>query len=296
MNTKWVQESMGTCMKHSIAMEAVRYEGRTDWQQILIGYNQDLGEFLVLDGQLQSASVDEFIYHECLVQPAMVSHPDPRRVLILGGGEGATLREVLRHPSVERVVMVEIDDQVVKLCQCYLPAYSAGAFQDPRTQLVIGCARAWLENTSERFDVIISDLTEPEEGSLSTRLFSRDFFELAQQRLTAQGVLAVQASCGSFGYHERHCLVARTCRSVFPEVRSMLVGIPSFNTQWAFLMTGRVLSSQQVDQRLRERGLNKVLRFYDGESHQRLMALPLCLRRQLERAGPLLREEQVVSR
>jgi spermidine synthase len=292
---RWIDERWGNSIRHSIALERVHYEGSTAWQQVLIANNRDLGDFLVLDGQLQSAQCDEFIYHECLVHPILLSHHQPRSVLILGGGEGATLREVLRHPCVERVLMLELDPLVVELSRRYLPTFSAGAFDDPRVELVIAEARGWLEQHSETFDVILSDLTEPEEDALSSRLFSRQFFQLARTRLKAGGMLATQASCGAFGHLDRHCLIARTCRSVLQGVHSLAVGIPSFNTLWSFVVASSGMFRTQllpweIEAAIKERGL-KGLRFYDPETHQRIFALPLCHREQLQQPGPLLEDE-----
>jgi hypothetical protein len=146
--------------------DRVLVAGRTEFQAFEIFENRLWGRMLILDERLQSAEADEFIYHEALVQPAMLAHPEPRRVLVMGGGEGATLREVLRHPGVTRAVMVDIDGELVGLCREWLPSFHAGAFDDPRTELVFADGRGWLAAQPDRdLDVIILDLPEPlEEG------------------------------------------------------------------------------------------------------------------------------------
>ena len=106
----------------NIKVEKVYYEGKTEYQYVQIFDNKLLGKMLFLDKKIQSAEIDEFVFHESLVHPALLTHPDPQRVLIIGGGEGATLREVLRHGSVKKATMVDIDRKLVELCQKYLPA------------------------------------------------------------------------------------------------------------------------------------------------------------------------------
>jgi spermidine synthase len=183
----------------------------------------------------------------------------------------------------------------VELSRRYLPKFSAGAFDDPRVELVIAEARGWLEQHAETFDVILSDLTEPEEEALSSRLFFRQFFQLARARLKAGGMFASQASSGAFGHLDRHCLIARTCRSVLQGVHSLVVGIPSFNTLWSFVVASSgtfrtKLQSWEIEAAIKARGL-KGLRFYDPEAHQRIFALPLCHRQQLQQPGPVLEDE-----
>ncbi|MEM4204315.1 MAG: methyltransferase domain-containing protein, partial [Candidatus Methanomethylicaceae archaeon] len=156
-------------------------------QQIDVLETEAFGRCLILDGRVQSAQSDEFVYHEALVHPAMVTHPDPRTVLILGGGEGATLREVLRHRTVERAVMVDIDPQVIEVSRRYLPEWSDGAFDDPRAELRIEDAVRYLQETRDRFDIIISDLTEPEPGTPSEPLLSREMFAAMRDCLKPGG-------------------------------------------------------------------------------------------------------------
>jgi spermidine synthase len=126
----YVNPSAATLLR----VKSVLHSSRSAYQQIDVLETEAFGRCLILDGRVQSAEADEFIYHEALVHPAMVTHPDPRQVLILGGGEGATLREVLRHRTVERAVVVEIDPQVIEISRRYLPEWSDGAFDDPRAE------------------------------------------------------------------------------------------------------------------------------------------------------------------
>src|SRR5262249_24128660 len=177
------------------------------------------GKCLVLDGRIQSSVADDFIYHETLVHPAMLLHPRPETALVIGGGEGATLREILRYPSIRRAVMVDIDQAVGRACRRHLPEMHRGAFDDQRVELRHEDARAWLQTTVERFDVAIVDLTEPLEEGPACLLFTREFYRLLSDRLTAQGVLALQAGMTKIGELPFYAAMAPTPVDVFPVVR-----------------------------------------------------------------------------
>lgn len=261
------------------------YSGASRYQQVEVWENPDHGKLLLLDGQLQSATADEFIYHESLVHPALVRCTSPRRALVLGGGEGATLRELLRSEQLKKATMVDIDGEVVELCRRLLPEQSAGAFDDPRTDLVIGDAHKFLAQTSEPYDLIVSDLTEPGIHELSSSLFSREAFRLLGQRLSKGGVLSLQASDGSLGRTQNHLQIIKNLEAVFPRVLTLLVHIPSFCCHWCFALASFHQdlrpTKEVIEQRLRTAGV-RGLRFYDGETDLRLRSLPLYLRNELK--------------
>lgn len=278
----------------AFATEASLFHAQTPFQRAEIHVNPDFGRLLFLDGELQSASGDEFIYHEALVHPALVAHPEPRRVVVLGGAEGATVREVLCHKTVQRAVMIDLDREVVEASKKHLPEFSAGAFSDPRCEVVIGDARAWLEQTRETFDVIVSDLTEPGPGSPSAGLFSREFFRLVQNRLAKGGVLSLQASRANPGCLDMHARIRETLGSVFRTVRTLVCFIPSYACHWAMAVASDVhdpaaLGVDEVDRILLGRGVEG-RRYYDGLTHRRLFALPLYVRRALAEPASILRD------
>ena len=154
------------------------YSGRSRYAKIDIVDTAEYGRMLFLDGIAQSADQDEFIYHESLVHPAMLIHPNPRSVCIVGGAEGATIREVAKYQDVNRIVMVDIDEELVNVCLQHLSSWSKGAYEDPRLELHIGDGRKFLEQTKEIFDVIIVDLNDPTEDSPAVFLFTREFYQL----------------------------------------------------------------------------------------------------------------------
>ncbi len=267
---------------------------RTKYQQVEILENDFLGRFLVLDGKLQSAELDEALYHELLVHPAMLCHPAPRQVLIIGGGEGATLREVLRHPTVERATMVDIDGELVDLCREHLPGWHRGAFDDPRTELCHMDGRQYLEQTGRVFDVVVSDLTDVLEEGLSRALYTEEFYRVVARRLAPRGVVALQAlSLRAAPEYRLHAALAGTLRGIFSSVRSYAEFIPSFDSLWGFLLALRarahLLSPSAMEKRLQARGLGD-LHTLDAEAFARCFALPKPLRAALAAPGPPLRD------
>ena len=277
----WFYDPYTAASVHAHRAGPIVAQVRTAFQQVAIQEFEHLGRCLILDGKIQSAEIDEYIYHELLVQPAMAVHPLPRRILVCGGGEGAPLREILRHPSVELVVMVDIDGELVSLCRRHLTAWHRGAFDDPRVQVVHGDARAYVEESAVQFDVIINDITDPIEGGPSKLLFTRQFYEAAARRLGPGGVFVTQAIGVHYDEGDRlHAAIHHTLARVFPHVRSYADYVQSFDYPWAFVAASSRpywdLQPADVDRTLAARGI--VTRFYDGPTHQRVFNLPKPLR------------------
>jgi spermidine synthase len=279
----------------AIKRNKVLAAGKTSFQEYEIFENALWGKTLILDGRLQSADLDEFVYHEALVHPAMVAHPDPRRVLVMGGGEGATLREVLRHPNVAQAVMVDIDEELVEVCRRFLPTFHNGSFDDPRATLVFADGRAWLANQPEgSFDVIILDLPEPLEEGPASLLFTREMYELVRHKLGPQGLVAVQSGSGNIQGH----LIAdinRTLRVVFPKVSAYTAFVTSFNDLYGFHLAGGEdfgwPSASQVEACLVARGITD-LGWYEPGFAACLPQLPRYLRERLARDGRVLTEAE----
>jgi spermidine synthase len=265
--------------------------GRTPFQEYEIFASPYWGKVLLLDGRLQSAQRDEFIYHEALAHPALLAHPEPRRVLILGGGEGATLREVLRHPQVETAVMVDLDRELVEVCQQWLPEFHQGAFADPRVELVFGDGRAWLADQAEGgFDVILLDLPEPLEEGPALRLFTREFYDLVQRQLPPEGLAAIQS--GVAGPWARLLPdLHRTLKAVFPRVAAYTAFIPSFMDVYGFHLAGghdfNWPSPWDLATRVEDRDL-LALRWLEPEFAAALPLLPAYLQTRLVQEGRVL--------
>jgi spermidine synthase len=287
---QWYTEQFAPTEVHAHAIEETYFAGQTRFQSVAVLRTPVFGKMLVLDGDTQSSQADEKIYHESLVHPAMAAVDERREVLILGGGEGATLREVLRDPTVARCTMVDIDGEVVDLSKRYLPEWSAGAFDDPRARVIIGDALAFLKNDGEQYGVVISDLTEPLADSPSFPLFNGDVFRDIKARLAPGGVYVLQASTAGFHNMALHAKMARSLRRFFGNVASYYTHVPAFDNDWAFIACSdavdvAAISPARIDGYVR--GLRGENWFYDAETHRRLFALPLYLRRELAKDGDL---------
>lgn len=221
---------------YSYRLSKVLYSGKTAYQNVMIADTLNYGRALMLDGAIQSAQDDESLYHEMLVQPAMLRHPEPRDVLIIGGGEGATLREVLVHRSVRSVTMVDIDRELVELCREHLPTWHCGAFDDRRVRLVFDDGRKFLENDSSRYDLVIIDLVDMLDNGPAQKLYTRQFYQMLRPRLRPDALVAIQGMEFSFVDDKAHAALVRTLRSVFPEVHSYRAHIPSFLSSWGFII------------------------------------------------------------
>lgn len=289
----WYRETGTPHEVHSFAASSFFFMGRTALQDVVIFDSHEYGKMLVIDGRTQSAQEDEYIYHEALVHPAMLTHADPRQVLIIGGGEGASLREVLRYRSVERVVMVDIDRELVELCQKWLPEWHQGAFQDPRVELVFADGQDYIDQTALTFDVVIIDICDALEEGPALALYTERFYRKVQSRLASDGLLVVQAMELSGLDYVDHVQVRNTLRRVFPLVRSYATFVPSYWTNWGFLVASHGLDPAGVApglllDRLRTRGatgatdLTTRLAFYDADAHVGMFALPKDVKARLD--------------
>ncbi len=185
-----ITESLYPGWGQTLKQDKVLFEHQTHHQHLVIFKNQQWGTVMMLDGVVQTTEKDEFIYHEMMTHVPMFAHPCPKRVLIIGGGDGGILREVLKHQSVEQVVQVEIDQAVIDMCCQYLPKHSAGAFDDSRVRVIIDDGVNYVNQTSEQFDVIISDSTDPIGPGES--LFTSVFYLGIKKCLSKGGVFVAQ--------------------------------------------------------------------------------------------------------
>ncbi len=186
----WVTETHQNSMRLGFKVEKTLFSGRSRFQQVDVVQTRDHGVMLLNDGLVMLSERDEFIYHEMIAHVPLFVHPNPRRVLVIGGGDGGTVREVLRHPGVERVVMVEIDEMVVNACRKYMPEVSC-ALDDPRLELRIEDGIKFVAETEEGFDVILVDSTDP--IGPAAPLFNKEFYSGVSRLLTEEGILISQA-------------------------------------------------------------------------------------------------------
>lgn len=269
---EWLWDHGGEGFAHTYRVDEVLFEGQSAYQRVRVIQTPMFGRMLILDDAVQTSEVDEFCYHEMLTHLPMVTHPQPRRVLIIGGGDGGLLEEVLKHP-VERVVMVEIDRMVVDATLRWIPEIPKAAFQDPRTELRIEDGFAYVRSCSEHFDVALVDSTDPQGPSVP--LFSEAFYKDLHRILADDGVLAVQS--GSPLYQADLIVqVRRYLRGHFPVVRTYLCYVPSYpGALWTFTLGSKRsdplgLSPEAVDRRVAGFGL----RYYTGQQHHAALNPP----------------------
>jgi len=280
---QWYEERDGWAEIHRYRIAKTLLHSRTQFQEVSIIETEKFGKMLVLDGDTQSAQRDEYIYHEALVHPALTLHPNPRHVLVIGGGEGATIREVLRHTMVERVTMIDIDGELVEQCKLLLPEWHQGAFADPRVDLRYEDGFAYVATSGDSFDIIIIDIGDQNEDSPAMPLYSEHFYRLLKSRLATNGILVIQASELTVSAYEHHAGIRSKLIPLFERVQSYACFVPSFWCEWGFVLATNAIDPirqqpEAIDAVLKERGLSDQLRYYDGLTQQRLTALPKDLR------------------
>lgn len=282
----WVNEYITPWDIYSHGITQILAYKKTAFQDMYIVETGAYGKALVLDGKWQSCTGDEFLYHEAMVQPAMVAHQNPRNVLILGGGEGATLREVLRWKTVERAVMIDIDGEVVEACRQHLPEMHQNAFDDPRTELVIGDALEFVDETQDLWDVILYDLSDPIEEGPSFPLFTKELFEKVRRILAPDGFLAVQAGPVSPVELKLHARLANTLKSVFPHTCSYTSYVPTYAAPWGFILASAqelvIRPEPEEIDRLLAQNVTGELQMFDGIALLGMMHLPAHLRRAID--------------
>ena len=279
----WMHEYITPWDFYAHGITKVLVNRRTAFQEMYIVETGAYGKALVLDGKWQSSTGDEFLYHEPLVHPAMLLRGEPRTVLVLGGGEGATAREVLRWKSVEKATMVDIDGEVVDACREHLPEMHQNVFDDPRLEVVIDDALNVLQRGDQEWDVIISDLSDPIEEGPSFKLFTKEYFEKARRVLSPGGVFVLQAGPVSPAELRMHARLVRTMSEVFAHVRSYTTYVPTYASPWGFALGGAQPidtrpDPEQVDREL-EGKTRGGLRMFDGVTLLGMYQLPKHLRR-----------------
>ena len=263
--------------------------GKSAFQKYAIVDTKSWGRVLFMDGESQSAESDEYLYHESFVHPAMVAHPNPKTVLVIGAGEGAAAREILKHPSVERVVLVDIDGEVIRAVKKYLTSWHQGSFDNPKVQLLIQDGKKYVQTTNEKFDVVYIDVCDKlEKAGPVTELYTPAFDNAVKKILTPSGIVAVQAmelqqTAGSSDLGN----VSKNLKQVFPHVHTYGMFIPSFYSTWGFVVATQTpvvatLTPEKIDDILSQRNLSSKLRHYDGLTHQHMFTLPKTVRNTLE--------------
>lgn len=277
----WFSEVLHPAVRQALRVKKVLYAGKTPFQKVQILSTDQFKRTLILDGVVQTTEKDEFIYHEMMVHVPLFSHPNPKRVLIIGGGDGGILREVLKHP-VEEVYLVEIDEQVITLSKKYLKAICQNAFSDPRAKVRVEDGAKFIAQQGQPFDVIIVDSTDP--IGPAKVLFSRKFYQGVKQLLTGGGIMVRQT--GSTIFQDKEWL--ENCHQAigfFTHVHPYLIAVPTYIGGFFSLL----FASDQVDPfaldlllvKARYGELQLKTRYYNPQTHQSCFRLPEYMESQL---------------
>jgi len=278
----WYKETLYTDVSQAFKVERIIHREKTELQDLVIFENKQMGRVLALDGVIQTTEGDEFFYHEMMGHVPLFAHGQARRVLIIGGGDGGLLEEVLKHRGVERVVMVEIDPYVIELSKKYLPSIPGQAFADPRAEIVIADGAKFVAETKERFDVIMVDSTDPQgPGEV---LFRSAFYADCKRCLTEAGVMVTQNGVPFFQPDELATTWKRL-KPIFPDVSFYLVPVPSYyggfmSLAWASLSPAhRATAASEIERRVKAAAIST--KYYNAAIHQACFALPNYLRARL---------------
>ena len=263
------------------ATSGIYFEGtlidalQTPYQLIEVFDTPSFGKLMRIDGANMTSEGDEFFYHENLVHPAAIAHPAPRSVLIIGGGDGGSSEEVLKHPSVERVVLVELDQGVIDMAKKHLSAVHCNVFAHPKLDVRIMDGATFVLTTQARFDLIYLDLTDP--AGPAAALYTPSFYAQLKRVLTADGALVLHIG-SPFSHPDRVRKSLAHLQAEYARVTPYFVQIPTYGSAWGFVIAAETLDPSEltvveVHRRLRDRGIAD-RQFYNAETHRAMMALP----------------------
>ena len=277
--TEWLNQDSGYFVRAGKRLERFR----TAYQEVEVYETPEFGRLFRLDGCFMTSERDEFFYHENLAHVPAVSHPNPQRALIIGGGDGGSADELLKHPSIKKVTLVELDAGVVEIAKKYLEAVHHNVFDNPRLDVHIADGLEYVRSTPEKFDLIVLDLTDP--GGPSEPLYTAEFYASCRARLAPGGALSLHVG-SPVAQPQRFRGIIQTLRSVFPLVRPYLLYIPLYGSLWSMASASDsldplALDAATVDRVLAQRGIAG-LQYYNGDTHRAVLALPNFVRKLLE--------------
>ena len=273
--TEWLNANSGYFVRAGNRLE----EFDTPYQHLEVYDTPEFGRLFRLDGSFMTSEKEEYVYHENMVHPAAVSHPAPRRALVIGGGDGGSSEELLKHPGIESVTLVELDQAVVDIAKKYFAEVHKKVFDNPRLKLKIADGYAFIRETAERFDLIILDLPDP--VGPATVLYTSEFFSCCRHVLNPGGALTLHI--GSPIYRpDRVREHAKRLAGTFKIVRPFLVYVPLYGSLWGMACASDTLdplalNPVQVERTLKERGIAN-LHYYNGDTHHAVFALPNFVR------------------
>lgn len=270
----WIVEDLAPNASYSYRGTLLETQA-TEYQNLELFDTKPFGLTLRLDGRFMTSEKEEFFYHEALVHPAAMAHPNPQRCLIIGGGDGGAAEELLKHACVQEVVVAELDAQVIEVAREKLRSINHGAFDDPRVRVEIGDGMAYVDRSPGQFDLILMDLTDPD--TPASALYQPEAFARMQRALAPGGALVLHLGSPVFHAEQVQQLLGHL-QSVFAHVSPFGLYIPLYGAYWGLAVVSdslrpKLMSSDDVQKRLDERGVDR-LQYYNAETHGGLFALP----------------------
>ncbi len=271
---------------------------KSPYQEIEMYDTPFLGKLLRIDDCFMVSEKDEFFYHEALVHVAATSHPAPKRALIIGGGDGGSSEEMLKHPSMQKLTLVELDQVVIDFCKKHLWQVHRGVFDNPKLEVVVTDGLRYVADAKEKFDLIVLDLTDP--FGPSQLLYSQKFYNDCRLALAPGGALTLHVE-SPVTRPQLYARIVKTLESVFKVVRPYSLHIPIYGTYWGMASASDsldpyLLSADEIDRRIKARGLSH-LQFYNGDMHRAMFAMPNYQRELLAGAGaPIQQGETLIAR
>jgi spermidine synthase len=294
-NTKWILEfTQGIHSAHLFEVKKEIAHKKTSFQAADIVDLFHYGKTLFLDERLQVSEKDEFLYHEPIVHPALMTHPNPKSVLVIGGADGGTIFQVLKYKSVKRVVLAELDKELIELTKKHLSCINRNAFNDKRLEIITGDGRKFLAETKEKFDIIISDLTAPLINPPSYLLFTEEFYKIVFEKLNKDGIFSLQADSANHLNGGNFTAIFNTVKKVFPITKGLQAFIPSYDDSWGFVIASKKydptkIKPVEIKKRIKQRNI-KDLQFYNENIHFSLFALPKALEDSIKKEKKIIRD------
>src|SRR5690554_2104290 len=264
----WFTEEQTPRLSISCLVKETVYREKTKYQDLAVLDTYEYGRMLILDGVIMTTEADEFFYHEMLIHVALNTHPQPEQVLVIGGGDGGSVREVLKHPQIKRVVLAEIDEGVVQAAKKYLPSISRGLL-DPRVMVEITDGLVYVKKHPAEFDIIIVDSTDPVGPAVG--LFAREFYQDVSQALREEGIMVAQTESPVVN-REMIRKIWANLKGIFPITRMYLGVVPTYPTGlWSYTLSSKGPNPLTVPV---EELCSRETKYYTPQQHRAAFILP----------------------
>jgi spermidine synthase len=273
--TEYLSDDWGLFVRSAATLETFR----SAYQDVEVHDSAAFGKLFRLDGHFMTSEKDEFFYHENLVHIAALAHPGPERALIVGGGDGGSAEELLKHPSMKEVTIAEIDQAVIDISRRHFERVHHGALDDPRVRVRIEDGFRFVENARDEYDLIVLDLTDP--GGPSTALYTPQLYDARARRLTPIGAMPMHVA-SPIAHHARIREVLGELRGAFPRVTPYLTSVPLYGGLWMMAccsaqLDPREQSAMTIDLRISQRRIAD-LQYVNGDTYRAALALPNFVR------------------